>query len=170
MWSPKNREFREILPFSQTCIFLKIRNFEKNRRFLKHAISSKSGISRISFSLKIFLLNKYFNSCCTVVGRLTKKVCGHPRLLVCIQDVVWKMTTFQSVQNSIVYTFDILTWPGRISSNATSSLHYKLLYWQLIEQHDVSPLHSNVCVFLFWFIHFQILGKCQRKRGSNKRV
>ena len=37
--SPKNREFREILPFSKTCNFLKIRNFEELRRFPKHAIS-----------------------------------------------------------------------------------------------------------------------------------
>ena len=37
--TPKNREFREILPFSKTCDFLKIRNFEELRRFPKHAIS-----------------------------------------------------------------------------------------------------------------------------------
>ena len=37
--TPKNREFREILPFSKTCDFLKIGNFEELRRFPKHAIS-----------------------------------------------------------------------------------------------------------------------------------
>ena len=37
--SPKNREFRKILPFSKTYDFLKIRNFDEFRRFPKHAIS-----------------------------------------------------------------------------------------------------------------------------------
>ena len=41
---------------------------------------------------------------------------------------------------------------------------HKLLHWQLIEQHDVSPLHSNVCVFSLLVYPFSNFGQMPKKK------
>ena len=60
----------------------------------------------------------------------------------------------------------ILTSPlfFQTSSDAKSSLRYKMLHWQLIERHDVSPLHSNVCVFSLLVYPFSNFGQMPKKK------